>query len=88
MAAVSIDVEEAVLEEVDDKIVDGVFGDSLPFSQPLNDELATIGYEDTAPLAQVGAISVMMMCQVFFLVVMLVGAFCHSRIGSMLSERV
>lgn len=60
-AAVSIDTESAVLETVDDHMADGALGDNLPLSEPLNDEVATIGYDNTAPLAQIGTISVMMM---------------------------
>lgn len=83
-----MDPEEAVSDAASESMAENVFGGDLPLSEPLNDEIATIGYDNTAPLAEVGTVSVIFMINVGLLVLMLLAAFCHNKIGSMASERV
>ena len=63
-----------------------VFG-KVPPSEPLNDQIATIGYDNMTPLSEVGTISVLFQIQMGCLVIYMISTFCHNKIGSMLAER-
>lgn len=61
MAAVSVNPEEEIVGFAGETMADSILGEGLPDSEPLNDKLATIGYENTAPLAEIGTTSVILM---------------------------
>jgi hypothetical protein len=65
---------------------DNVFGEQ-PETEPLNDKVAQLGYDDMTPAAEIGTVSVMFAMQVGGALVMFISYFCHKKTGSMLAER-
>ena len=64
-----------------------VFGEQ-PETEPLNDRIATIGYEDMTPAAEIGTVSVMFAMQIAGALIFYISLCCHKKTGSMLSKRI
>jgi hypothetical protein len=84
--ASTIEPSDHLLPEGKPSMADNVFGEQ-PESQPLNDRLATLGYEDMTPAAEIGTVSVMFGLQVGGALILFFSYFCHKKTGSMLAER-
>ena len=67
-------------------MADNVFGEQ-PETEPLNDRIATLGYEDMTPAAEIGTVSVMFAMQIGGVCILFFSYFCHKKTGSMLAER-
>ena len=67
-------------------MAESTFG-KIPVTEPLNDQIATLGYDNMTPMSEIGTTSVMMATQIGCLLIMLISAYCHKKIGSMLAER-
>ena len=68
-------------------MANNVFGEQ-PETEPLNDRVATIGYEDMTPAAEIGTVSVMFAMQIAGALILYISLCCHKKTGSMLSERI
>lgn len=68
-------------------VADQVFGERPP-TEPLNTQVATIGYDDMTPLDEVSTVSVMFAMQAAGILILLLCFFCAKKSGSMLAERV
>ena len=73
-------------DEVDASMSDNVFGD-MPISEPLNDRLATLGFDSMTPTGEIGTISVQFAMQLGGIIVLLICVAVHRRSGSMLCLR-
>ena len=86
-------IKEAASAEPSDKMrpkgkptmAKNVFGEQ-PETEPLNDRIATIGYEDMTPAAEIGTVSVMFASQIAGALILYFCLFCHNKTGSMLSR--
>lgn len=84
--AATIEPTDHLLPEGEPSMADNVFGEQ-PESEPLNDKVATLGYEDMTPIAELSTVSVMFAMQVGGALIMFISFFCHKKTGSMLAER-
>lgn len=67
-------------------MADNVFGEQ-PETEPLNDRLAMLEYDDMTPVAEIGTVSVMFAMQIGGVFILFFSYFCHRKTGSMLAER-
>ena len=64
-------------------MANNVFGEQ-PETEPFNDRVATIGYEDMTPAAEIGTVSVMFAMQIAGALILYASLCCHKKTGSML----
>lgn len=84
--ATAVEPSEKLKPDEAPSISDNVFGEQ-PESEPLNDRLATIGYESMTPAAEVSTVSTMFGMQLGGVLIMFISHFGHKQMGSMLAER-
>ena len=65
---------------------DNVFGE-MPVTGPLNDRLATLGYDSMAPIAETETVSVILTMTLIGFIIMLSSLCCYCKCGSMLAGR-
>ena len=62
-----------------------VFGEQAE-TPPLNDRIATIGYESMTPIAEIGTVSVMFAMQIIGGLILYLSLFYHNKTGSGLAK--
>jgi len=85
--AAAVEPTEQILGEDGATVADQVFGERPP-TEPLNTNVATIGYDDMTPLDEVSTVSVMFAMQAAGIAILLFSYFCSKKSGSMLAERI
>jgi len=85
--AVSVEPTEMLLGEEETAILFNIFGETPP-TEPLNTQLAGIGYTDMIPMDEISAASVMFATEIAGIFLLLLSLFCSKKCGSALAERL
>jgi len=84
--AVSVEPTEMLIGEEGTAVIYEIFGETPP-SEPLNTQMANIGYDDMIPMDEISATSVMFATEIAGILLLLLSLFVSSKCGSALAER-
>lgn len=86
-SAVSMQPKDLLMEEVTPEILKGEDEEENP-TEPFNDRIAIIGYDNMEPIDEVEEIRILFLTQVAGVALMFIGYFCHSLLATAIMERM